>query len=321
MVSPRKAILCQFAAIFLLYILLIPLYNTTDKNSSRNEEADEMYPFSIGVMLDSFRTDTKAAIQKAVSVGASGLQMYATQGEYAPENLTREKRAELLDMVRSSGLVFSALCGDLGRGFGNAELNPELIEKSKRILDLAKELDTNVVTTHIGVVPQDSGHERYKIMQEACFELSRYADSVGAHFAIETGPEVASVLKTFLDSLGSKGVAVNLDPANFVMVTGDDPVQAVYTLKDYIVHTHAKDGRKLLDKNPEIIYGLIEDEIQSGQAFIELPLGQGDVDFPNYLKALDDIGYHGFLTIEREVGDDPEKDIRDAVSFLKRQIG
>lgn len=280
-----------------------------------------MYPFSIGVMLDSFRTDTKAAIQKAVSVGASGLQMYATQGEYAPENLTREKRAELLDMVRSSGLVFSALCGDLGRGFGNAELNPELIEKSKRILDLAKELDTNVVTTHIGVVPQDSGHERYKIMQEACFELSRYADSVGAHFAIETGPEVASVLKTFLDSLGSKGVAVNLDPANFVMVTGDDPVQAVYTLKDYIVHTHAKDGRKLLDKNPEIIYGLIEDEIQSGQAFIELPLGQGDVDFPNYLKALDDIGYHGFLTIEREVGDDPEKDIRDAVSFLKRQIG
>ena len=280
-----------------------------------------MYPFSIGVMLDSFRTDTKAAIQKAVSVGASGLQMYATQGEYAPENLTREKRAELLDMVRSSGLVFSALCGDLGRGFGNAELNPELIEKSKRILDLAKELDTNVVTTHIGVVPQDSGHERYKIMQEACFELSRYADSVGAHFAIETGPEVASVLKTFLDSLGSKGVAVNLDPANFVMVTGDDPVQAVYTLKDYIVHTHAKDGRKLLDKNPEIIYGLIEDEIQSGQAFIELPLGQGDVDFPNYLKALDDIGYHGFLTIEREVGDDPEKDIRDAVSFLKRLIG
>ena len=280
-----------------------------------------MYPFSIGVMLDSFRTDAKTAIQKAVSVGASGLQMYATQGEYAPENLTREKRAELLDMVRSSGLVFSALCGDLGRGFGNAELNPELIEKSKRILDLAKELDTNVVTTHIGVVPQDSGHERYKIMQEACFELSRYADSVGAHFAIETGPEVASVLKTFLDSLGSKGVAVNLDPANFVMVTGDDPVQAVYTLKDYIVHTHAKDGRKLLDKNPEIIYGLIEDEIQSGQAFIELPLGQGDVDFPNYLKALDDIGYHGFLTIEREVGDDPEKDIRDAVSFLKRQIG
>ena len=61
-------------------------------------------------------------------------------------------------------------------------------------------------------------------MQEACAELARYADSVDAHFAIETGPEIADTLKIFLDSLNSKGVAVNLDPANFVMVTGDDPV-------------------------------------------------------------------------------------------------
>ena len=48
----------------------------------------------------------------------------------------------------------------------------------------------------------------------------------------------------------------------------------------------------------------------------ELPLGTGKVDFPNYLKALEEIGYRGFLTIEREVGDQPEKDIRTAVDFL-----
>ena len=51
-------------------------------------------------------------------------------------------------------------------------------------------------------------------------------------------------------------------------------------------------------------------------SFTELPLGTGNVDFPAYIKALDDIGYHGFLTIEREVGEDPEKDIRTAVEFL-----
>ena len=73
----------------------------------------------------------------------------------------------------------------------------------------------------------------------------------------------------------------------------------------------------LRDNNPEVIYGIIEDVIQEGQAFIELPLGEGQVDFPNYLKALDDIGYHGFLTIEREVGEDPEKDIRKAADFLR----
>ena len=126
------------------------------------------------------------------------------------------------------------------------------------------------------------------------------------------------VLKEFLDSLNSKGVSVNLDPANLVMVTGDDPVEAVYTLKDYIVHTHAKDGIKLLDKNPEIIYHIIEAELDSQVAFREVPLGEGSVDFPRYLAALDDIGYKGFLTIEREVGSDPAKDIAMAVNFLKK---
>ena len=46
----------------------------------------------------------------------------------------------------------------------------------------------------------------------------------------------------------------------------------------------------------------------------------GGVDFKNYLKALDEIGYHGFLTIEREVGDNPEGDIRLAADFLKGLI-
>ena len=275
-----------------------------------------MYDFSIGVMLESFRLPTPVALKKAKEIGATGIQMYAVDGEHAPEQLTGGKRRELLDMVKSEGLVFSALCGDLGKGFHNAELNPGLIERSMRILDLAKDLETDIVTTHIGEVPADPGHDRYKIMQEACFKLAEYADSLNAHFAIETGPEESATLKQFLDGLHSTGVAVNLDPANLIMVTGDDPVQAVHNLKDYIVHTHAKDGVRNYYRDPEEVYGLVEAEMLASPSFAELPLGQGGVDFGNYLKALDEIGYHGFLTIEREVGDDPEKDIRLAVDFL-----
>lgn len=282
----------------------------------------KMYAFPIGVMLDSFRTDTMTAIRKAAGLGAVGIQMYSTTGENAPENMTVSRRREIMTAMHDNGLVFSALCGDLGFGFTDPERNPERIEKSKRILELAKELGTDVVTTHIGVIPKDPRHDRYKIMQEACHTLAEYADSMQAHFAIETGPETADVLCAFLDSLNSCGVAVNLDPANFVMVTGDDPVQAVYTLRKYIVHTHAKDGIKLFDKDPEMIYHQVEDALAHlGKAYREEPLGKGTVDFPNYLKALDEIGYRGFLTVEREVGDDPEKDIGDAVSFLRGLIG
>ena len=280
-----------------------------------------MYNFPIGIIIDSFKIDIPAAVKKAAELGAKGIQVYSTRGDMAPENMDKARRREFLDLVKSNGLVISALCGDLGCGFYNPDRNPALIEKSKRILDLAMELETNIVTTHIGVVPSDPAHPRYKIMQDACGELAGYADSVGAHFAVETGPETSLTLKNFLDSLHSTGVSVNLDPANLVMVTGDDPVQAVHNLKDYIVHTHAKDGRKLHDLDPEIIYGLRPgDPIVTSAAFIELALGDGDVPFPAYLKALDEIGYHGFLTIEREVGDDPTADIRKAVDFLKARI-
>ena len=193
-----------------------------------------------------------------------------------------------------------------------------MIEKSKRILDLAKELETDIVTTHIGVVPEDPSVERYAVMQQACYELSRYADSIGSHFAIETGPEKSIILKNFLDSLGSTGVAVNLDPANLVMVSGDDPVVAVHNLKDYIVHTHAKDGVMLHRTSPDYVYGVapVPEELRGVQLFKEVPLGEGSVNFSTYLAALDEIGYRGFLTIEREVGDDPSADIFKAKQHL-----
>ena len=282
-----------------------------------------MYQFPIGIILESFKCERSAAIRKTAALGAQGIQMYATKGENAPENLSAAARRALLDEVKGEGLVFSALCGDLGHGFGDAELNPALIEKSKRILDLAKDLETDIVTTHIGVVPSDPNHDRYKIMQDACGQLAEYADSLGAHFAVETGPEPSAVLKGFLDSLNSTGVAVNLDPANLRMVCNEDGVQAVHNLKKYIVHTHAKDGNMLVAGNPEYIYQVVHpvpQEVGQIKYFEEVPLGTGSVNFPPYLKALEEIGYRGFLTIEREVGDQPEADIRTACEFLKKTM-
>lgn len=283
----------------------------------------------IGVIVDSFGVGVKQGLLKAKEVGADGVQIYAVKGEFDPANLSAAARKEWKAYIASLGLEISALVGDLGgHGFQDPAQNKEKIEKSKRIMELALELGTNVVTTHIGIVPEDKSSKIYTTMHEACDELSSYANSMGAYFAIETGPERATHLKSFLDGLASKGVAVNFDPANMVMVTGDDPVQGVYTLKDYIVHTHAKDGIKLADVDPRDVYGEYGYEIEldhekiaemaeSGATFREVPLGEGGVNWNGYLQALNDIGYKGYLTIEREVGSNPEGDIRLAVDFLK----
>ncbi len=274
----------------------------------------------IGVLLESFHKPVSQALKMASELGVDAVQVYATKGELSPENLKGQALSDFKKAVADSGLTISALCGDLGGGFMEPAANPKRIEKSKAILDLAKELGTNIVTTHIGIVPADVNSERFQIMQEACYQLAEYANSLEAHFAVETGPETAVTLKRFLDTLGSKGVAVNFDPANFVMVTGDDPVKGVFTLADYIVHTHAKDGIKLYDLDPEKIYNPAADVIITSPAFVEMPLGQGKVDFGGWIDALRQIGYDGYLTIERETGENPAADIRTAVQFLKNQL-
>ncbi|MFC4100591.1 sugar phosphate isomerase/epimerase family protein [Paenibacillus xanthanilyticus] len=283
----------------------------------------------IGVIVDSFGIGVREGLRKAKDVGADGVQIYAVSGEMDPDNLDAAQRVELRRFIAEQGLAISALCGDLaGHGFQDATVNPAKVEKSKRILDLALDLGTNIVTTHIGIVPDDEKGPIYAAMHEACEELGRYATSLGAYFAIETGPEPAAHLKRFLDTLSTKGVSVNFDPANFVMVTGDDPVKGVHTLKDYIVHTHVKDGRRLREVDPRQVYGYLGYDAMShekiaemaagGRDFVELPLGEGDVHWDGYFAALQAIGYAGYLTIEREVGEDPASDIRKAVSFIRR---
>ncbi len=253
----------------------------------------------IGVIPDSFQVPFKEAVILARDMGVKGLQPYVTHGELAPENLSKEDRAGILKYVKDNGLVFSALCADFGLHFNEKGSNEGGILRTMKMMDLAVDLDTRVITTHIGKVPDDENSEEYHNIVNTIERLGKYGDSIGVSFATETGPEMAIKLRGILEKADTKSAKVNLDPANFVMCAGQDPVEAVHILKDYIVHTHAKDGIKLSDDDYE-----------------EKPLGSGGVPFPQYIAALNEIGYDGFLTIEREAGATRFQDIKNAVAFL-----
>ena len=279
----------------------------------------------IGVITDCFGKPHSEGIALAGSLGLSGVQIYATGGSFSPDTLSAEDKAYYKKLLSENSLVISALCADMGGyGFEREEDNPERIEKTKRIVDLAVEFGASVITTHIGVIPADKSEPRYKVMLDALTECGLYAKERGVTLAIETGPEKAKTLLAFIEDTKG-GVGVNLDPANFTMVTGQDAVEAVYLLGKHIVHTHAKDGVMLdKDQDPTEVYHAFAvggvDALNACTGFKELPLGEGDVDWDAYLKALREVGFDGFLTIERECGDDPVKDILLAVDFLKSKI-
>ena len=275
----------------------------------------------LGVITDCFKKDTKESIALAGSLGFDGVQIYATTGAFSPDALSAADIKEYKKLLADNKLVVSALCGDMGgHGFEIAKDNPERIEKTKKIIDLAAELGSHVVTTHIGVIPEDCECEKYKAMLSALTECGNYAVTKGVTLAIETGPETAPTLYGFVSKAGD-GVGVNLDPANFVMVTGQDPAEAVRLIGKKIVHTHLKDGKMLKKTDPKIIYdhfaeGGIE-ALNVADYFIETPVGEGDVNWNEYFAALNEIGFDGFLTIERETGADPIADIKKAASFAK----
>ena len=258
--------------------------------------------WKIGAVIESLGLNPRDGIVKARELGVDGFQIYVTRGEMYPDNLSSQQRKEFVRFVDDQGLEISALCADFDwiRGFTDAEFNKTNVPRIKKCIDLACDLGTRIVTMHIGYLPAETSDPIYQEALRTSIDLAQYAESCGRVLCTETGPESPASLLKFLEQVPSKGIGVNYDPANLVMCGPFDHIGGVAVLKDYIHHTHAKDGVCLGEG-----------------AYCELPLGEGGVVFPYYLAALDAAGYDGYLTIERESGADRLGDVTRAVRFLR----
>ncbi len=278
--------------------------------------------FKIGTLADWFGVGLIEGIRESERCGAAGVQIYAA-GELDPRAVDRAVVEKVRQTARGCRQTVSAICGELG-GYGleKAADNAGKLDYLRRTVELALALDCTVVTTHIGVVPGDRSVPRYQAMLDACGEIGAYAKRRGACIAVETGPERIATLRAFVDACGG-GININYDPANLVMVGSDDEVEGVRVAGGAIVHTHAKDGKSLRPIAAEDFYhnfaeGGLEWAAVCG-CCEETPLGEGGVRWAEYLRALQSVGYDGFLTIEREVKNGAE-DIRTAVKFLQEAI-
>ena len=164
----------------------------------------------IGVIIDSFRQNFPDAVASAKSVGADGVQIGAQflvgkrdelMGGGKPVGCVSVPEAKKI--LADTGIEVSAVCGDFGCDMYYTK-DRRLIDIEKRLLEMAKELGTNIVTTHIGVVPETKNCVQYESMHEVCLELAEYAKSMGGHFAVETGPERSELLLDFLKDLDAK---------------------------------------------------------------------------------------------------------------------
>ena len=180
------------------------------------------------------------------------------------------------------------------------------LAEMKEIADFAKALDCDAVALHLGFVPENENDSRMQGIVDVTRELCDYCGENQQFLHLETGQETAEGLLHFIGLVGRENLKINFDPANMILYGTGEPIPALEAVGAHVRSVHCKDGT--WSDQPKVTFGC------------EVPLGQGDVDIKRYLQTLEKIGYDGPLTIEREIPQDPErqlKEIGDAMNLLK----
>lgn len=188
-------------------------------------------------------------------------------------------------------------------GFGDPALRPERLERLEWALERTLSLGLSDLMLHAGFLPEIGDPGRSALL-DTLGKAGQMAAAKGVTLAFETGQETAELLRQTLDDLKSPNIKVNFDPANMLLYDMGDPIRAVEILGPDIRSVHVKDANR-----PKV----------PGTWGEEVPLGQGQVDIPRFIKALKGVGYAGPLVVEREVGDQQSRfrDIAAGLALLR----
>jgi sugar phosphate isomerase/epimerase len=229
-------------------------------------------------------------IREAARIGAKGVVMDAI-GDLAPDRLSETGRRELRHLLRSVELSLIALHLPTRRSFDSIDQLDDRLRRAESAFALAYELGTALVLARVGAAPPESETDRREVWTGAVRELGRRADHRGVRLAIETGTEPGPVLRGVLDTLGTNGLAASLDPAS-LLAQGLDPVATARDLGPWVAHAYANDATTAAPRialaNPR-----------------GLGFPPGTLDWEEYLGALEEINYRGFLTIWPDPSRDP----------------
>jgi sugar phosphate isomerase/epimerase len=158
-----------------------------------------------------------------------------------------------------------------------------------------------LVTLHAGFLPEELGRERTKLVSRLREVVDRFADE-GVDVAFETGQETATTLVGVLEELDRPRAGVNFDPANMLLYGMGEPLEALDLLAPWVRQIHVKDARRAAEPG---VWGL------------EVPVGEGEVDWSRFFGLVRAHDLACDLVIEREAGADRATDIRAAKRLVE----
>jgi sugar phosphate isomerase/epimerase len=273
--------------------------------------AVEKWPLGVFASIDA---GLGVKLEVAHELGVPTIQLHAP----AKTTRTRENADRFLARLDELGIKLTAVFGGFeGESYADIPTVARTVglvppntrssrtEEMKEIADFAKLLGCDVAALHLGFVPHDRDDSLYQQVIDVTRDLCDHCRSSGQSLHLETGQEDADTLLRFMGDVQRDNLFVNFDPANMILYGTGEPIEALRKIGQYVRSVHCKDAKWAA--NPGKEWGR------------EVPLGEGDVGFENYLRTLDEIGYAGPLTIEREIPQEPDRqkaEIGGAVRLL-----
>jgi sugar phosphate isomerase/epimerase len=237
----------------------------------------------------------------------------------------------ILDRVdeRHRAILPSYVWGDGDPAGVNARAAEELMNTARA----ARRLGVGVVNGFTGSsiwpllysfppVSQKMIDEGFELLAERFNPILDVFGECGVKFALEVHPtEIAFDLysaKRALEVLDYREeFGFNFDPSHLIW-QGVDPVAFLREFPDRIYHVHMKDAIVKLDGRSGILCSHLNfGDPRRGWDFRSL--GRGGVNFEEIIRALNEIGYGGPLSVEWEdSGMEREHGAKDALAFVRR---
>ena len=281
----------------------------------RREFAKNTIAASLGVMVVPYAGIGKAAqpgprsIRKGImwgniAFGTTILEKFKAAkaaGFEGVEPMSHLNREEVVKAARETGMVIPSVCGSLHGKYPLSDPDPKVremgVEALKVTLEDAKAYGADTILLVPGRVNDTVSYD--DCWNRSVAEINKVlplAAKLGVTIAIENvwNNFLLSPLEAarYIDQFNSPFVKFYFDCGN-VLVIGW-PEQWIRILGKRIARIHIKEySRKIADK-------------QGKWAGFGVALQEGDNNWPAILKALDEIGYQSWATVEQPGGDTPD---------------
>lgn len=300
-------------------------------------------PVRLAVATEDFGTPLKEAIRQAATCPVAGLRLNV-RTEVRAEEFSETGLRQLKLFAAECRMSIAGLMCSSRRSLLESEDLDRRLDRIRVSMPLARKLGTRELLVRCGrvpdpddmggsadgapdgiVVPDNSnvdslknpfsfapsaavsgergrlatGAQRFDSLCEILNDLARHADRSGCILQLVCASFDINRIERLLGRIQSGPVGLVFDPATAVM-TGSSPLAVFRTVYARVGYVRIRDAQKDVDG-----------------AGLEVPVGEGVVNWTELIPTIAESDYHGWLCVERPGGDDRAADVRRGVDHLR----